>query len=133
LFRRRRTPPPHRLVDLLPPGVATGEHLPELVDEEVDLSFLQSHLGGQVGEEIVEDLGEIGLIAGETRGQLDRGLAVEGELDLVVSTRLSMTWRWSPTDPAHGVGDVSVETWKEPESVLAGEMAAGPLHQGTTS
>ncbi len=112
-------PPAHRLVDLLPSGVTAGVHLPEPVHEEIDLALLQTHLGRQVGEQILEDLLEVPFVSRKACRHLDRRLAIERELNPGGVDQVVDHVAVPERDPAHGVGDVLVEAGEEPEAVLS--------------
>jgi hypothetical protein len=91
---------------------------------------METHLRGKVSEEIPEDLSEIRLVTGEAGRQLDRSLAVQGQLDPGRVGEVVDHMAIPERDATHGVGDVLVEPGEESEAVLAGQVAVRPLDIG---
>src|SRR5262249_55324859 len=121
-------PPPLRFVLVIAPLTARRHDLPDLRGEESQVVVCQIEIAVEKTADIVERRAYVSQRSRRTGDQIDR-LASEpvqltsSRVDEVVCNGSSGPVR----DPAHRVGDVSIEAWEKPESVFAGEVLATVL------
>ena len=113
---------------VIAPLAARRDDLPDLRAEELEVVVGQVEVAAEKAAEIVERDADVVESAGEPRNHVDGMPSVAVQLasrrvDEVVRDGAARPVR----NPAHRVGDVTVEAGEEPEPVFAGQILAAVL------